>query len=855
MTTFFAPLIAAAFLGQPPADRPATGEVVDDQGKAVALARVVLYSPPVVYGKGDPVEAETKTDARGEFNLKAPPLGRILANGVNYLAYTPGRAISAHPYMRRPYRLVLEKPLPRTVLVEGPDGRPIAGARITPRRISIFGKAAADVPTSLAEPLATSTGPDGRATLNYLAARDRMTAVRIFADAIGTQDILLNERPAGGSEPSVITIKLRPTTHLAGRVVDQDGQPVVDHAVEVWSRGAGGRLLPNTVEFENGPLRTRADGSFQTPDHLMAGSTYRVAVRDEGKDPIFSDWITMLDKPRDLPLFVLRPLRAVRGQVVDRQGKPMAGIEVFQSGDGPERTTARTDAGGRFSLGGFRQAPVFLFVRGEGLRFQGRLIKPAETDVTIEVTRVSERPAREMKMLPDPIAFAESRSLALRLAEPLWATAAAEGDDNHKYRALSQLVSVDPARVLERLASVKFKLPERVHRLRGEIVLALARTDFEEASAVAESIEDPATRAWALIRLTDTLPVNDRDRKLALLDRALLHARNATEQGDRLWRIGEVADRWYELGEVQKAKALCAEGVQLDKQLTDKTDFRRALFAGALARVDLPASLAIGKEINRGGVWGAIALQLVDHNPAEAERLWTLTKGMGRSRVTDPRLAWKLARVDPAAARRAIDGLPFTRSSMPHLFLFMALGAKERNEAVALDAFQIGVKGIDRLLQENPERYQSSVGGFLPIVERIDPALVVELFWLDVSSRLPAGNPRMLDAALPSRLITHLAWYDREVAEALFEQVRARIDQASGDQSADWAREFLAWSLFDPRAAVARLETLPIDSKLQTNAIHARLAVAESLAQDHEQRWRKIWEDWDIIVGGSNRDY
>jgi Carboxypeptidase regulatory-like domain len=847
-------LIVAALFAQAPAGRGPTGEVVDDQGNPVADAQVVFYSPPTVYGNGEPVEAQTRSDSAGNFSLKAPPLKRIFVNGVNFLAHRPGLAITAHPFARRPYHLVLEKPLPRTVLVEGPDGKPIAGARIMPRLLSIFGKAPADVPASLAEPLAVSTGPGGKATLNYLAARDRMLAVRVSADAIGTQDVLLVQQSRGGSEPSVITIKLKPTTHVAGRVVDHDGQPVVDHDVEVWSRGGDGRLLPNTVEFKKGSLRTRSDGSFQTPDNLMVGSTYRVAIREEGKDSIFSDWTTMTDKPSDLPLFVLRPLCAIRGQVVDRQGKPMAGVEVFQSGDGPEPTSARTDAGGRFSLGGFRQGPVFLFARGDGFRFEGRLIRPAESDVTVELTRVSERPARAMKMLPDPIPFEESRAMARRLVEPLWATAAAEGDDNDKYSVLSRLVSVDPARVLERLASVKFKLPGRKNQLQRELVLALVQTDFEEASAVAESIEDPATRAWALVHLSDTLPVKERDRKLALLDRALLQARTATEQGDRLLRMGEIAERWYELGEVDKARRLCAEGLQVGKQLTDKTDFRRGLFAASVARIDMPSALAIGKELNKGGIWKVIALQLIDDNPAEAERLWNLTKGMGGNASANPTLAWKLATADPAAARRLIEGFSSTKWN-PYDFLFIALGANARNEAAALDAFQIGVKGIDRLLQENPEGYQIRAGSFLPIVERIDPALVPEVFWLDLSSRLPTGNPRMFSAGPFSQLVTHLAWYDRDVAAALFEPVRARIDQPRGDHPANWASKFVAWSLFDPRAAVACLETLPIDPKLPNNAIHARLAVAESLAQTHEQRWRKSWDDWDIILGGLKRDF
>ena len=56
----------------------------------------------------------------------------------------------------------------------------------------------------------------------------------------------------------------------------------------------------------------------------------------------------------------------ISGRVVNRHGKPLANVEVFQSGDGPERTTTRTDGDGRFALGGFNQGPVFLLrgVRG-----------------------------------------------------------------------------------------------------------------------------------------------------------------------------------------------------------------------------------------------------------------------------------------------------------------------------------------------------------------------------------------------------------------------------------------------------------------------------------------------------------
>ncbi len=220
----------------------------------------------------------------------------------------------------------------------------------------------------------------------------------------------------------------------------------------------------------------------------------------------------------------------------------------------------------------------------------------------------------------------------------------------------------------------------------------------------------------------------------------------------------------------------------------------------------------------------------------------------------DPTLAWKLATVDPAAARRVIEGLLITKTN-PQSFLFIALGAKERHEEAAVEAFQIGVKRIDQLLQETPERYQIRAGTSLPIVERFDSALVPEVFWLDVSSRLPASNPRMRTAGATAPLIERLACYDREVAAALFEPTRVRFEGANDVQPANLAMEFLAWSAIDPHAAVARLEKLPIDPRPGSDSVRARLVVAESLAQDHEQRWRRIWRDWDMILGGTKRRF
>ena len=219
------------------------------------MAQVVLYSPPTTYGKGESVEVQTMSESAGKFRLTIPPLKRIVINGVAFLAYRPGFAITARALMQPPHRLVLEKPTPRTVMIEDPDGKPTAGARVALRLVHVFGGGNAEVPASMADSLATRTGSDGRATLTCMAARDQLVAVRVTADAIGTQDILLIERPGRGSEESVITIRLKPTSDLAGQIVDQGGQPVANQFVAVWTRGDGAWLGPSTVELNGGPLQ------------------------------------------------------------------------------------------------------------------------------------------------------------------------------------------------------------------------------------------------------------------------------------------------------------------------------------------------------------------------------------------------------------------------------------------------------------------------------------------------------------------------------------------------------------------------------------------------------------------------
>jgi hypothetical protein len=129
----------------------------------------------------------------------------------------------------------------------------------------------------------------------------------------------------------------------------------------------------------------------------------------------------------------------------------------------------------------------------------------------------------------------------------------------------------------------------------------------------------------------------------------------------------------------------------------------------------------------------------------------------------------------------------------------------------------------------------------LPLVEQIDPALVPELFWRALATRLPTGNPRAVHDVSPAALVGLLGWYDREVAAALFEPIRERIEHTDDVELARWWIEFEGWSTIDPRAAVTRLEQVPVTAALENTADLARSGVALLLGMTREQRVRQVW--------------
>ena len=361
---------------------------------------------------------------------------------------------------------------------------------------------------------------------------------------------------------------------------------------------------------------------------------------------------------------------------------------------------------------------------------------------------------------------------------------------------------------------------------------------------MAEAIPDAGVRARALVAVFDALPDRDGNHKLALLDRAMIHANAAPALGDRVLPVSEVAERWYELGEKEKAKTLLSDALHIAEHGsrqgdTGAADPGRAVGTrrpaiGVLAIANEFASASRdpcqhrlppgGRQTRRGGTRFESDVPADGMGPAPAAD--RLEDGGGRS----------------ARARRLTDRVA-ARHGPPAPVSFSGAGP----EATRPGGSERGVSNCHARLRPVDEgrrvfeHARAGVAVLLPLVEQIDPALVPEYFWRILATRRPAGNPRSTEDIYSAELVNLLAWYDRDVAAALFEPLRIRWNGRTTKSLLTTLGALWNGHSSTPRAAVARLEQVPFS--LNPGGNGSREHVAELLGLAHEERWRKIWSE------------
>ena len=431
--------------------------------------------------------------------------------------------------------------------------------------------------------------------------------------------------------------------------------------------------------------------------------------------------------------------------------------------------------------------------------------------------------------------------MARRLIEPLWKVVVEKGDDATKFRTLEALVAADPAGTLEKIESAKFA-QGRESRIRTGSPPCVGRQRPRGGRGGGRVDRRPRVRAGGLDR-----PGRRRSRPASPAQArparsAALHARAAPS-----WTIdsldGPCGRAAVRAGRGREGQGAVRRGPPIAKEFTDKTDFRRGSFAAQLALVDLPAALAIAKDFSgvreQGRILTNLAFRLIEKDPAEAERIWKQGARMGRVGRDEQALAWKMAAVDPGRARRVIESLAAGRHAARYVHLPRP-GRRKRDEAASRTGARRRAPSPRPAHARSARTFQFIAGSLLPIVERIDPAVVPEVFWRDVASRPPFGNPRTISAVFPSHLIS----ISPGTTARSPRRFRAEREPGSSTpRTASWRPgelRFPGLVALRPRAAVDRLEKVPVSHDAGADANAARIAVAGSLGLSYEGRWRKV---------------
>ena len=418
-----------------------SGRVIDETtGSGVAGVGLVAYQ---LQGNSLRYGRRTKTDGSGKYAVAVepgmttihpdgPPKGHL---GI-YQELCPKVEVKTDqdwPDLR----------LTRAAAIDGrvvdPAGTAVAGAEVRLVVPGFSGFMGDDRPPPV-------TGADGSFRLDQLDPTDRIPVRARTADATTDGAVVIRPAELNPAGKLTVTVSTQFAARLAGRVVDQRGKPVANAPVSVWwnrrlvsekaMKGTGlGSLLDQ--------VRTGSDGRFRTAA-LWPGDRYHVTVdvKPYAKAETPQSELSA-GEVRDVGTIALvETSAAVAGRVVGSDGKPIAGAEVFNRGDGPQPTSTRTGPDGRFRLEGLFAGSKFafarrdgvrygrladalkvaqrkyVFVRKDGYRFTGVAVDGEPQDVTIRLLKPDESPTPWKPHGGD--SHEEQRAFAKRTMERIW---------------------------------------------------------------------------------------------------------------------------------------------------------------------------------------------------------------------------------------------------------------------------------------------------------------------------------------------------------------------------------------------------------------------------------------------------
>src|SRR5262249_16085777 len=162
--------------------------------------------------------------------------------------------------------------------------------------------------------------------------------------------------------------------------------------------------------------------------------------------------------------------------------------------------------------------------------------------------RTREPPIATLKTLASPLARAQERALARELLEPLLPLARSGALGYASPLVVPVQARIDPARVLDMIENRV--ISDQPSALR-QAALGHVEYDLDSAIGTIGDDRDSASRVLGWLTLWDARPALDPARLENLLELALADARQVPNDEFKLKLLGEIADRWLELGSLE----------------------------------------------------------------------------------------------------------------------------------------------------------------------------------------------------------------------------------------------------------------------------------------------------------------
>jgi hypothetical protein len=176
------------------------------------------------------------------------------------------------------------------------------------------------------------------------------------------------------------------------------------------------------------------------------------------------------------------------GQVLDRQGRPVAGATVFNSGDGHQRVETSSGRNGKFFLDGVPEGQVFLFVEKSSYRFTGVQLPAGQSAADFTLASVEEM-VEPLATLPSLLSDDEETSLARQVFDPWLEEVLKSGTDVQRLVAVANLAHLDPLAALRLFDSLNIQDKQRIISRHTMVMLAIERGARISSDQICELIE------------------------------------------------------------------------------------------------------------------------------------------------------------------------------------------------------------------------------------------------------------------------------------------------------------------------------------------------------------------------------